>query len=320
VRHLLDILDVSPKLCIGDLHPGSMPRHLAEELGVPVMTAQHHHAHAVACMAENGLHDQALCVVYDGTGYGLDGCIWGGELLMAAPADFTRMGHLDYMPIPGAEAAIRNPGRMAVGALFGRMGDRVLDICPWMPHDEKRAVVDLVKSGVNCPKTSSVGRLFDAASALLGIGIRRTYEGQPAIQLEGVADKAETGYYEPAIIESEDGLLIDGAGILLRVYEDFSKGTPRERISARFHNSIARATALAVRKAADKTGCRSVCLSGGCFQNALLLERTIQALTDAGLKAYTHRRVPPSDESVSYGQLVIAGAKRSQKASNEVFP
>ncbi len=313
VGHLLHILDVSPQLCVGDLHPGSMTRHLADEMGLRMATVQHHHAHAVACMAENGVLEQALCIVYDGTGYGLDGCIWGGELLLATPAEFTRVGHLAYMPLPGAEAAIRHPGRMAVGALFGRMGDGVLAVCPWMPEEEKRAVVELVKSGVNCPKTSGMGRLFDAASALLGIGARRTYEGQPAIELEGVADKDERGYYEPGITESDDGLLIDGAGILLRVYEDVTSGLPRGRISARFHTTIARATALAAHKAAEKTGCRIVCLSGGCFQNALLLERTIQSLTDAGLKTYSHRRIPPNDESIAYGQIVIAGAGGAQK-------
>jgi hydrogenase maturation protein HypF len=311
VRHLLHILDVSPQLCIGDLHPGSMPRHLAEEMGLSVQTAQHHHAHAVACMAENGLHDDTLCIVYDGTGYGLDGCVWGGELLYASPTACTRLGHLAYMPLPGAEAAIRHPGRMAVAALMGSLGDRVLGMCPWMPEDEKRAVIDMVKSGVNCPKTSSMGRLFDAASALLGIGTRRTYEGQPAIMLEGVADTAETEWYETGILESDGNLLIDGAGILFRANEDLLKGTPRERIAARFHNSIARATKLVAQKASSQTGCTNICLSGGCFQNALLLERTLRALSDAGLTAYTHRRVPPNDESIAYGQLVIAGAKRS---------
>jgi hydrogenase maturation protein HypF len=312
-KHLLHLLDVSPQLFIVDLHPESMTRLLADETGLRVVSAQHHHAHAVSCMAENELTKDAICIIYDGTGYGVDSCIWGGEILYATHTQFTRIGHLDYMPLPGADAAIMHPGRMAVAALFGRMGDRALAACPWMPEEEKRAVLDMVRSGVNCPKTSSMGRLFDATSALLGIGTRRTYEGQPAIELEGVADTNEMKGYEPLIIDLGDTLLIDGVDILFRVYEDFTKGTPREIVATRFHNAVARATALAAKRAADATGCARVCLSGGCFQNALLLDRSLKLLSEVGLQPFTHHRVPPNDECVSFGQLVIAGARREKE-------
>jgi hydrogenase maturation protein HypF len=314
MKHLLHILDVAPRLFIGDLHPESMTRHLADETGMPLETAQHHHAHGVACMAENELHEESLCIVYDGTGYGLDGCIWGGEILLAGHDHFTRVGHVGYMPLPGADAAIRHPGRMAVATLWGLMGDRVMETCPWMPEEEKKAVIDMVRAGVNCPKTSSMGRLFDAASALLGICTRRTYEGQPAIELEGVANRNETASYEPVIIDSGDELLIDGAGLLFRVYEDITHGTARDNVAARFHNTVARATALVAQKAAQRTGCARICLSGGCFQNRLLLERTLRLLSDAGLQPFTHRLIPPNDECVSFGQLVIAGARREKES------
>ena len=310
VRHFLHILDVSPKLFIGDLHPGSMTRQLAEEAEKQVIPVQHHHGHAVACMAENGLHKETLCIAYDGTGYGIDGCVWGGEILLATHAHFTRVGHLNYMPLPGGDAAIRHPGRMAIAALSSLMGDCVLETCPWMPLEEKKAVFDMVSADVNCPKTSSMGRLFDAASALLGIGTRRTYEGQPAIELEGAANRSELYAYETNVIDAGGELLLDGADILFHLLEDFTKGTPRENVAARFHNTVASATALIARRASEQTGCTNVCLSGGCFQNALLLERTIPALSKMGLTVYTHRRVPPNDESVSFGQLVIAGARR----------
>jgi hydrogenase maturation protein HypF len=313
VKHFLHILDVAPQLFIADLHPESLTRHLADETGAPVLTAQHHHAHAVACMAENELYDETLCVVYDGTGFGLDGCVWGGEILLAGHDHCARLGHVDYLPLPGADAAIRNPGRMAVAALFGLMGDRAMETCPWMLEEEKKAVIDMVRSGVNCPKTSSMGRIFDAASSLLGICTRRTYEGQPAIELEGFANRNETEAYEPVIIDSGDTLLIDGANLLLRVYQDFTNGTPAENVAARFHNTVARATALVAQKAAQRAGCKRICLSGGCFQNALLLDRTLRLLSDAGLMPYTHHRVPPNDECVAYGQLVIAGAIKEKK-------
>ncbi len=313
VKHLLHILDVSPQLSIVDLHPEALTRSIAEELGTRIVTAQHHHAHAAACMAENELNGNALCIVYDGTGYGADGSIWGGEIFLAGHNAFTRIGHLSYLPLPGGEAAIMHPGRTAIAALYGLFGERVKEACLWMPEAEKEAVVDMIRSGVNCPKTSSMGRLFDAASALIGICTRRTYEGQPAIELEGCADVHETGEYQPAIANEAGMLLIDGATLLAAVYEDFQMGTAREKIAARFHTTVARATALLAREAANATGCSRVCLSGGCFQNPLLLDRTRAMLLEAGLQTFTHRRLPPGDECISYGQLVIAGAQRENE-------
>jgi hydrogenase maturation protein HypF len=312
IGHLLHVLDVCPRLFVVDRHPASLTLKLAAESELQVISAQHHHAHAAACMAENGLSENTLCVVYDGTGYGTDGCVWGGELLLADHARFTRLGHLAYLPLPGAEAAIVHPGRMAIAALFGAMGQKAAEACPWMPREEKNAVIEMVKADVNCPRTSSMGRLFDAASAILGIGTRRTYEGQPAIQLEGAADNREPGGYEPVVIESDGSLLIDGANILLNVFEDAGRGTPVGIVAARFHTTVARATAEAVKKAAAKTGCDRVCLSGGCFQNTLLAEKTTRLLSEAGLTPFTHHRVPPNDEAVSYGQLVIAAARTEE--------
>jgi hydrogenase maturation protein HypF len=310
--HLLRVLNITPTQWVCDLHPGGMTRIIAQDSGLPLMEVQHHHAHAVACMAENELTENALCVVYDGTGYGTDGALWGGEIFHTTHADFTRLGHLTLLPLPGGEQAIRHPGRIAVAALYGILGENAADACPWMQHKEKAAVIDMVKSNISCPKTSSMGRLFDAASALLGIGKNRTYEGQPAIELEGCADARETSEYDPGVSSQNGLLLIDGPKILAELYRDFKSGTPSEKASARFHNTIAKATALAVRKVADTTGCSRVCLSGGCFQNALLLEKTLALLSDAGLETFTHHRTPPNDECISFGQIVVAGARREQ--------
>jgi hydrogenase maturation protein HypF len=260
-------------------------------------------------MAENELSGKALCVVYDGTGYGSDGNVWGGELLLADYKDFTRLGHLAYLPLPGSEAAINNPGRMALSALYAAMGEKAVEALPWMPSEEKNAVLDMIRANTNCAQSSSMGRLFDAASAMLGICKKRTYEGQPAIELEGCADVNETGEYDSLVSVIGKEILIDGAGILLQAYHDFRKGAPADKVAARFHTTMARATADMVKRAIEKTGCAQVCLSGGCFQNALLLMRTNAMLKESGIQAFTHRRLPPNDECIAYGQLVVAGAR-----------
>jgi hydrogenase maturation protein HypF len=309
IDHMLRILDVTPIGFVGDLHPQSIIRFLPGIDALPLVHVQHHHAHGVACMAENDLSGKALCVVYDGTGYGSDGNVWGGELLLADYRDFTRLGHLAYLPLPGSEAAINNPGRIALAALYTVMGETALDALPWMPIEEKNAVIDMVRSNTNCAQSSSMGRLFDAASAMLCICKKRTYEGQPAIELEGCADINESGEYDPLVSDGDSGILIDGAGILLQAYKDFLKGSSAEKVAARFHTTMARATVNMVKRAIEKTGCAQVCLSGGCFQNALLLMRTNAMLKEPGIQAFTHRRLPPNDECIAYGQLVVAGAR-----------
>jgi hydrogenase maturation protein HypF len=212
--------------------------------------------------------------------------------------------------LPGGDEAIRNPGRIALAALHGLWGKKATEALPWMPDEEKSAVLDMVQSNTNCTLSSGMGRLFDAASALLGICTRRTYEGQPAIMLEGAADVLETGAYGSPLSIDENGISIDGAALLCEVYDDVKAGTPVPKISARFHTTIAQATAAAATIAAQQCECTNVCLTGGVFQNALLVSRLLPLLTQAGLTPILHRRTPPNDESISYGQLVVAGARR----------
>jgi hydrogenase maturation protein HypF len=312
ISHFRRILDVAPNTFVLDLHPGSILRAVPEKTGIPFVKVQHHHAHAAACMAENELNEKTVCVVYDGTGYGADGCVWGGEVLFADHEGFDRPGHLAYMPMPGGEAAINNPGRMAIALLYSEIGEAALSACPWMPREEKAAVIDMVRTSTMCVKTSSMGRLFDAVSGLLGICEKRTYEGQPAIELEGCADALEKGEYGPSIFVQGQGVLISGAKILAQAYNDFVTGTPREKVAMRFHRTIARATANTVAMVAHAIGCERICLTGGCFQNVLLLENTVTLLKRAGLQPFVHRRIPPNDECISYGQLVIAGARKEK--------
>ncbi|HMD67534.1 MAG TPA: carbamoyltransferase HypF [Chitinivibrionales bacterium] len=308
-NHLTAALGVTPRSYVCDMHPQSLIGSHAESSGLPVVKVQHHHAHAAACLAENEITDGALAVVYDGTGFGEDGTIWGGEILHTTFTGYSRLGHLSYLTLPGGDEAIRNPGRIALAALHRLLGDKVESALPQMPHEEISAVLDMVKSNVNCVQSCGMGRLFDAASALLGICSKRTYEGQPAIMLEGVADSSETGSYGSPLSIEEKGIIIDGPALLCEAYEDLKNGTPVPKIAARFHTTIAQATAAAAAIAAQQCNCTNVCLSGGVFQNALLVTRLLPLLKQAGLMPVLHRRTPPNDECISYGQLVVAGAK-----------
>jgi hydrogenase maturation protein HypF len=307
LRQLLDVLEVKPRLFVCDRHPLAPGMDIAEKTGVPVVRIQHHYAHAVACMAENNISEKCICVVYDGTGYGDDGTTWGGEIFVADYAGYTRVAHLDYMPMPGADAAVHNPGRMAMGALYKNLGDTILTVADWISPEEAESVLSILKSDTNCPLTSGMGRLFDAASALLGICNHGSYEGQPAIMLEGIADLNEQGEMPIHISEKNGVLIIDGGAILQELLVLKRAGTPVSCIAARFHNTISRCTMEIVKKIAEKYQMSTVCLTGGCFQNALLITRSMDMMEHAGLKVATHHLVPPNDGSISYGQ-VIAGA------------
>jgi hydrogenase maturation protein HypF len=316
-NHLLGVLSVTPSLYVADLHPGTLSSRIADS-NVPLVRVQHHHAHAAACMAENNITGKAVCVVYDGTGYGEDGTLWGGEFFAGDYAGFVRAGHLAPMLLPGADAGIRNPWRMAMGALFPHLGGQVENLFLNVPKQEKRAVAEMLAQDISCVKTSGMGRLFDAMSALLGICALRSYEGQPAIMLEATATRAAASGkplvpYDLQVATDDTGThLIDGSKIILAALRDFHTGARPSVVAARFHATIAHATALVAGKIAGQTGTDLVCLSGGCFQNALLLEQTVSLLRQSGLTPVVHRLVPPNDESISYGQVVIAGTKHKK--------
>jgi hydrogenase maturation protein HypF len=311
VSHLKAVLNVNPSLYICDTHPKSLVSSYAQSTGIPLAFVQHHHAHSAACMAENEIPRSALCIVYDGTGYGDDGNIWGSEFLHATYTGYERLGHMSYLSLPGGDEAIRNPARIALAALYSSLGDSALDAFPLMPEPEKLGVLDMVRSKTNCPRSCGMGRLFDAVSALLGVCIRRTYEGQPAIMLEGAADPDEQGSYGSPLSLDESGISIDAQAMLCELYEDIKTGTPVPRIAARFHNTLVQATAAAATIASQQCDSESVCLSGGVFQNAFLVNRLVPLLKQAGLSPVLHRRTPPNDECISYGQLVVAGAKKN---------
>jgi len=309
--NLLSLLDTGATLYVLDQHPGT-PLERILEPGIPTIRVQHHHAHAAACLAENGITGKALCVVYDGTGCGDDGTLWGGEFFLADNYRFRRVGHLSTMLLPGVEAAIEHPWRAALGALFPLLGSDVESLFPAISRDEKLPVLELLARGINCAVSSGMGRLFDAMSALLNVCFRRSYEGQPAILLEAAAMEAKDcnklpGYGAPLSIDASGMTIIDGARILLDANQDFLSGATAACVAARFHATIAEATALVAAQIARENNVEYVSLSGGCFQNVLLTERIVRLLRERGFTPLLHRLIPPSDEAVSYGQVIMAG-------------
>ena len=309
IEHFCRLFDVEPQVVAHDLHPEYLSTKYAVELdGVDLHGVQHHHAHIASCLADNGAAGHwaggpVIGVAFDGTGYGTDGTIWGGEFLAADLATFERGGHLAPVPMPGGAAAIRQPWRMAAAYL----GAADLDVAR-RNAERWPTMVAMARRGVNSPPTSSAGRLFDAAAAVLGVRDAINYEGQAAVELEQLADPAETGAY-PAALEAGEPFRVRGADLLHGIIDDLTSGVPAPVIAARFHHGVAaliEAGCLAMR---DRYGLGTVALSGGVFQNLLLLHATVSRLEARGFGVLVHSRVPCNDGGISLGQAVVAAAR-----------
>jgi hydrogenase maturation protein HypF len=286
----LAMLDVRAEVIAHDLHPEYLSTKWALEQDAELVGVQHHHAHAAACLAEHGETGTALALVFDGTGLGTDGTLWGGELLRCDLAAFERVSHLAPVPLPGGEAAIREPWRMA--AMHLELAGRPV------PFERWPAVRESLQ--VNAPLSSGMGRLFDAAAALLGVRETVTFEGQAALELELLAGQTEAGPYAWRFGA--------GAELVGALHDDLAAGRPRTEIAAAFHETIAASAAAACADAGEPG---TVVLSGGSFQNLRLLASTRRALEALGFRVLTHRVVPPNDGGISYGQAVVAGCVRS---------
>ena len=300
IEHFRRLFEIEPAVVAHDLHPDYLSTKYARELaGVDLVGVQHHHAHIASCLADNGEDGPVLGVAFDGTGAGTDGTIWGGEFLLADLDTFTRLGHLEPVAMPGGAAAIREPWRMAAAYLGDDAG--TLDV---VRRNEKQwpAMVAMARRGINAPLTSSAGRLFDAVSALLGVRDTVNYEGQAAIELEQIADPAENCGYRAGI---EDGV-VSGVDFVQAAADDLAAGVPVPVIAARFHHGVADAITRVCVTQREATGCRTVALSGGVFQNALLTDMAVKLLEDNGFRVLTHSRVPTNDGGISLGQAVVA--------------
>jgi hydrogenase maturation protein HypF len=329
------LFHIEPEVVAHDLHPDYLATKYARELGesgMKLVPVQHHHAHIASCLADNGLDSRVIGVAFDGTGMGADGNIWGGEFLVADYHSFRRAGHLEYLPLPGGAAAIKKPYRTAIGYILTLLGENALKVViareakpTQLASIEQASEVEIevvkrqIERRINSPLCSSMGRLFDALSALLGIRGEIDYEGQAAVELEmaayssiiamSLSDEAISGNnesYPYRIVEDEGVGIVRLGDLLSAVIEDLRQGTSRGRISLRFHNTVARMINEMCHLIADETDVSQVALSGGVFQNRLLLRKTVKLLESSGFQVFTHRQVPCNDGGISLGQAVIA--------------
>jgi hydrogenase maturation protein HypF len=307
IEHFRRLFDIDPQVVAHDLHPEYLStKYALDHDARDLHGVQHHHAHIASCLVDNGADGPVIGVAFDGTGYGTDGTIWGGEFLVAELARFERGGHLAPVPMPGGAAAIRQPWRMAA-AYLGPDAPETLDV-RLRNQDRWAAVTAMAAKGVNAPLTSSAGRLFDAAAALLGVRDTINYEGQAAIELEQLADPAEGGAY-PAAVVAGHPFQIRAADLLTALISDRTNGVPAPVIAARFHHGVAAAIEAGCALLRERHGLATVALSGGVFQNMLLLHATAARLEARGFRVLTHSRFPCNDGGISLGQAVIAAAR-----------
>ncbi|MHB8070263.1 MAG: carbamoyltransferase HypF [Desulfobaccales bacterium] len=314
IRHFAGLCRQEPRVIAHDLHPQYLStRYAREQEGVRLIGVQHHHAHIAACLAENGRTEPCLGIALDGTGYGTDGTVWGGEILVADLADFSRAGHLAPVRLPGGDAAVRDPRRMALSFLKAAYGEGFEEAANRLDLKfsslEWQVLKRQLDTGLNSPLTSSAGRLFDAVAAGLGVCRVRTYEGQPAVELEMIAAPEEAGFYEVASPRENEGLILDTPGLFRAVMEDFWSGAGVEKIAARFHNSLVRLIAAACLRVRQQTGLELAALAGGVFQNALLFTKLRRRLEELDFEVLFHTQTPPNDGSISLGQVAVAAAR-----------
>jgi hydrogenase maturation protein HypF len=319
IEHFKNLFRVNPTVVAYDLHPEYLSTKYALELAekapeqIQLVAVQHHEAHIASCMAENEVYEPVIGVAFDGTGYGRDGNIWGGEFFAGDFRSFRRMAHLSYVPMPGGELAIRRPYRMAFSYLHQAFGDQSLSLDISMVRDmdsvETKLMMQQIARGINAPLTSSGGRLFDAVAALLNIRTRVNYEGQAAIEMEMLADRKERGCYQWEPHTTSDGLLIVDTNALIRaIVDDLTSGLAVPSIAAKFHNSLAEMIGQVCSTISKQTGLKKVALGGGVFQNTLLLDRTLYELRRRELQLLLHHQVPTNDGGLSLGQIMIANA------------
>ena len=321
IEHLERILEIRPEIVAYDLHPDYFSTKWAlQQSGRELVGVQHHHAHIASCMAENHLEGRVIGFALDGTGYGTDGNIWGGEVLIAGYEDFERAAHFEYVPLPGGAAAIREPWRMAVSCLAHHFGREFLKFdIPFVRQLDKTKVdvlLRMMEQGVNSPLTSSCGRLFDAIAALIGIRQEVNYEAQAAIELEmamassDVASPNEETAY-PMVLLPDDGHWIIGTRPLFEaLLDDLGRNIPVAAISRRFHRGLVEGFVELAALLRKKTALQRVCLSGGTFHNVYLSERLEARLSESGFEVFTQKEVPSGDGGLSLGQAVVAAAKR----------
>ena len=309
LTRLKKIFKIEPELVVHDMHPEFLNTKYAEHLNLPLLPVQHHHAHIASCMAENALDDKVIGIALDGTGYGTDGHIWGGEFMVADLTDFERVAHLAYTPMPGADLAVKEPQRMAGAFLYSAYGDEIfdleLDVLKRMGEEKLKLVVQMIKQGVNSPFGSGCGRLFDAVASILGICDKISYEAQGPIELEVISDAEEKALYSYDFQIEDDSMIIDPGEIFRGIVNDIKSGVTAAAISGKFHNTVVDFSVETAKRIRESYNLDRVALSGGVFQNRLLLEKMLGRLEDESFRVYINSNVPPNDGGISFGQAAI---------------
>ena len=313
LERMKGLFRIEPRVVAYDLHPLYLSSKLALEMtGVEKIGVQHHHAHVASCMAENGIREKVIGVAFDGTGYGTDGKIWGGEFLVADLGGFERRAHLRYVPLAGGDTAVREPWRIGLGYLLDTFGAQAesLDLPLWRKVTPKKlaTVRSMLERRINTVDTSACGRLFDAVASIAGLRDEVNFEAQAAIELEMSAAAGVDAAY-PFEISSEEPWQIDLRPAIEAIVRAVLAGQAAAFTSAAFHNTVAAIVVEVCRRVRDREGIGRVCLSGGTFQNMYLLERAVRGLRRAGLEVYLHAQVPPNDGGIALGQAVIANAR-----------
>lgn len=310
------LYDVRPTAVAADAHPDYLSTQFALRSGLPIVRIQHHHAHVLSCMAENAVEGPCLGVAWDGTGYGLDGTIWGGEFLRMTETGFERLAHLRVFRLPGGERAIQEPRRTAIGLLHELFGDSVFEMDDLAPvrafsPEERRILKRMLANQINCPSTSAAGRLFDAVAAILGLHLGSQFEGQAAMELEwAIGDNETDEAYSFSLSEDQSARILDWEPMIRQILVHVKEGVLAAMIAARFHNALAEGIVAVARHAGEER----VILTGGCFQNRSLTERAVRRLQAAGFRPYWHQRIPPNDGGIALGQIVAAARSMETRA------
>lgn len=321
VAQLRTLTGIEPEAVAHDLHPDFRSTRLAKCFGLPTIGVQHHHAHMASCMVDNTLDEPVIGVIFDGTGLGTDGTIWGGEFLVGDYGRFERRGHLGQFRLPGGDKAVAEPDRVAVALLeaaFGPDAAEYLDLATLRHRDpmEREVLLKMASRGLSSPLTSSAGRLFDGMSALLGVCSRIGYEAQAAIMLEELlaGDHGSADPWPVVLRESDNGHVIDVRPWVRAIVESVGQISAAVA-SRRFHESLSRAVVEMCARLRRDTGLDAVVLSGGVFLNQYLSVRVSHLLSLAGFRVYTHQRIPMTDGGISAGQAMVAGALLRERAA-----
>ncbi len=333
IYHFKRLLQVEPEAVVCDLHPDYLSSHYARDLGLPLYTVQHHHAHAAAVLVEHGIQEKVLALVLDGSGLGDDNTVWGGEILEADCFSYRRIGSLSHLLLPGGDAAAQAPWRMGLSLLHHVLGSqglanfRLPQGLQGVEEKKRLALYQMMAQGFNCPLTSSCGRLFDGIAALLGICLEADYEGQAAMELESLARRAkgkrplqellDNCRWKPESCLVNNRLVLQQAGLIRQVLDQLAERTDPADIALDFHLCLIQSLYFCLRQLAEETGIRKIVLTGGCMQNSLLLEGLFILLKQEDFTVYTGENIPVNDGGISLGQAIIGGLRHVSGSTHE---